>query len=153
MNVSIRNLVFAVFAAAIFSAGLVQSASADQHEIKFRKSVMKAVGGAMGGLAAVVKGQASPDHAAALSHTMFEISKVVPHVFPVGSDFGETGALPVIWEKPADFSMAVSAFQAAALNLSKVSHDGDMAAFGQAFGALGKSCKGCHENFRKKKEK
>jgi len=114
--------------------------------------VMKSVGGAMGGMAAVVKGEAAAEHAVPLAHTMYEVSKVVPHIFPEGSDFGETEALPVIWEKPADFKLAVAAFQAAALNLSKVSHGGDMQAFGQAFGQLGKACKGCHENFRKKKK-
>lgn len=153
MTITVRKVLLAVTAAVIFSIGLFQSAHADQHEIKFRKSVMKAVGGTMGGLAGVLKKQAPARHAEPLAHTMYELSKVVPHIFPKGSDFGETGALMAIWDKPADFTRAVAAFQAAALNLSKVSHNGDMSAFGPAFGALGKSCKGCHENFRKKKEK
>ena len=153
MTISIRSVFYAAIAAVLLSIGLGQSAHADSHEIKFRQSVMKAVGGTMGGLAAVLKGQTSSSHADPLAHTMYEISKVVPHIFPKGSDFGETGALLTIWEKPADFTMAVAAFQAAALNLSKVAHDFDMSTFGPAFGALGKSCKGCHENFRKKKEK
>lgn len=153
MTITIRNVLFAVLAAVIFSIGLSQSAQADQHEIKFRQSVMSAVGGTMGGLAAVLKKQVSASHAAPLAHTMYELSKVVPHIYPMGSDFGETAALMAIWDKPAEFSKAIAAFQAAALNLSKVSHDGDMSTFGPAFGALAKACKGCHENFRKKKEK
>jgi cytochrome c556 len=153
MTIIFRNVFFATIAAVLLSVVLGQSAHADSHEIKFRQSVMKAVGGTMGGLAAVLKGQAPANLADPLAHTMYELSKVVPHVFPTGSDFGETGALLAIWEKPADFTKAVAAFQSAALNLSKVSHDSDMSTFGPAFGALGKSCKGCHENFRKKKEK
>jgi len=152
MTMKLRKIFFATIAASVFSIGLSQSANADQHEIKFRKSIMKAVGGTMGGLAAVLKKQAPAIHAVPLAHTMYELSKVVPHIYPEGSDFGETAALPVIWEKPADFKKAIAAFQAAALNLSKVSHDNDMSTFGPAFGALGKSCKGCHETFRKKKE-
>lgn len=152
MKISIRNILFTTLAATILSVGLARIASADQHEIKFRKSIMKAVGGTMGGLAAVLKKQAPARHAEPLAHTMYELSKVVPHIYPEDSDFGETAALPVIWEKPADFKKRIAAFQAAALNLSKVTHDGDMGAFGQAFVVLGKACKGCHENFRQKKE-
>ncbi|MBC8267787.1 MAG: cytochrome c [Rhodospirillaceae bacterium] len=152
MTITIRSVFIATIAAVILSVSLGQSARADQHEIKFRQSVMKAVGGTMGGLAAVLKGEAPSSHADPLAHTMYELSKVVPHLFPKGSDFGETAALLTIWEKPADFTMAVAAYQAAALNLSKVVHDFDMGTFGPAFAALGKSCKGCHENFRKKKE-
>jgi len=148
----LRAIVFSFLAVFAVSVANAQSASEEQ-AIKFRKSVMKSVGGAMGGMAAVVKGEVSAEHAVPLAHTMYEVSKVVPHVFPEGSDFGETAALPVIWAKPAEFKLAVAAFQAAALNLSKASHGGDMQAFGQAFGELGKACKGCHENFRKKKEK
>ena len=153
MTVTIRNVFFVAIIASFIGVGLAQNARADSHEIKFRQSIMKAVGGTMGGLAAVLKKQADASHAVPLAHTMYELSKVVPHVFPTGSDFGETAALLVIWEKPADFVKAVTAFQAAALNLSKVSHDGDMSTFASAFGELGKSCKGCHETFRKKKEK
>ncbi|NQV47846.1 MAG: cytochrome c [Rhodospirillaceae bacterium] len=149
----LRKTILTGFAALILGLGLSGPAMADSHEIKFRQSVMKSVGGAMGGLAAVLKGQASAEHANALSHVMYNLSLVVPHVFPEGSDFGETEALIVIWQKPADFKIAVQNFQSAALNLSKVTHGGDMQAFGQAFGALGKACKDCHENFRKKKEK
>ncbi|NQU57430.1 MAG: cytochrome c [Rhodospirillales bacterium] len=153
MTMILRKFFFTAIAVGIFSVGMSQSASADQHEIKFRQSIMKAVGGTMGGLAGVLKKQAPASHAGPLAHTMYELSKVVPHIFPKGTDFGETAALLIIWEKPADFVKAVAAFQAAALNLSKVSHDGDMSTFGPAFGELGKACKGCHETFRKKKEK
>ena len=57
----------------------------------------------------------------------------------------------MIWEKPADFKVALDAFVAAANALPAAAAKGGDA-YGQAFGALGKSCKGCHENFRQKKE-
>jgi len=152
MNVSIRNFIFALFAAAIFSAGLVQSASADEHQIKYRKGVMKAIGGTMGSLAAVLKKQAPGEHAVTLAMTMRNLASIVPDVFPEGSDFGETGALPVIWEKPAEFKAAMDAFVLAAAVLPNAAAEGGRA-YGVAFGDLGKSCKGCHENFREKKKK
>lgn len=146
----LRTLLLASLALAILGFSVSGPALADGHQIKFRQSIMKSIGGTMGGLVGVLKKQASAEYAAPLASNMNELAKITGGIFPEGSDFGETGALPVIWEKPADFKKAVSAFQKAAANLSNVAAGGDMAAFGAAFGALGKSCKGCHETFRQK---
>ncbi|OEJ65112.1 c-type cytochrome [Magnetovibrio blakemorei] len=122
-------------------------------EIKYRKSVMSSIGGHMGSMAAILKG-ASANGANFAVHTqgMAELSKIAGSIFPEGSDFGETEALPAIWEKPADFAGAVKMFQGAAANLNTAAMSGDMAASGAAFGELGKACKNCHENFREKKK-
>lgn len=122
-------------------------------EIKYRQSVMKSIGGHMGGMAGILKGQTGnkanlQTHASGIA----ALSKIAGTVFPEGSDFGETQALPVIWEKPDDFAKAVKMLQDAADNLDMVAKSGDMAQFGQAFGVLGKACKNCHENFREKKK-
>jgi len=151
MTIKSNRFVLAVLAALVLGASLSGPAMADGHLIKFRKSVMKAIGGTMGGLAAVVKGQVAPQHAVPLADTMHQLSMVTPHVFPEGSDFGETEALEVIWEKPAEFNNAVAAFTQAASALPGAARTGNMQVFGQAFGALGKSCKGCHMDFRQKK--
>lgn len=149
---TVQKFIFSALAVSILSLGVISAASADSHQIKYRKGVMKAIGGTMGSLAAVLKGQAPAKHAVALADTMKNLSSVAVDVFPEGSDFGETGALPVIWEKPADFKTAMDAFVAAANALpAGAAAGGD--AYGQAFGALGKACKGCHEHFREKKEK
>ena len=139
-----------ICAAAVFSTALAPSASADGHEIKYRKAVMKAVGGAMSGLAAVVKQQAPAEHAVPLARVMNDLAAVVPDVFPASSDFGDTTALPAIWEKPGEFKAAVDAFTAAAAALPAAAAAGGDA-YRAAFGALGKSCKGCQTNFREKK--
>lgn len=121
--------------------------------IKYRKSVMKAVGGNMGAIVGIIKG--SGDMADLGLHTkqMAELSMIAGKLFPEGSDFGETTALPVIWEKPDDFAMAIKQFQTAAAGINSAAASGDMAATGAALNELGKSCKNCHENFREKKEK
>ena len=121
--------------------------------IKYRKSVMTAVRGHMGAMAGILKGSGNKADLSTHADAMAALTKIAAGGFPPGSDFGDTTALPVIWEKPEDFAMAMKAFQDAAANVATVAKGGDMAAFGQAFGGLGKSCKGCHENFREKKEK
>jgi cytochrome c556 len=151
MKVNFRNFIFATLAAGIFSLGLTQVASADGHEIKYRKGVMKAIGGTMGSLAAVLKQQAPKEHAVPLALTMRNLASIAPDIFPASSDFGETAALPKIWEKPADFKKAVDAFMLAASILPDAAAAGGED-YKVAFMALGKSCKGCHESFRKKKE-
>ena len=150
MTRHLRPLFLTSLAIIVLGFTISGPALADGHQIKFRQSIMKSVGGTMGGLVAVLKKQTSAEYAAPLAANMNNLAQITGSIFPEGSDFGKTGALPAVWEKPAEFKKAVEAFQMAAVNLSKVAASGDMAAFGSAFGALGKSCKGCHTNFREK---
>jgi len=142
------------------SAGLLAlsmssvSVAADaEGQIKYRKSVMKAVGGHMGAMAGIMKGNGDAANLPGHAHAMAELAKTTHGLFPAGSDFGDTTALIDIWDKPDEFAKAVKAFQDASAAVAKASTGGDMAAFGAAFGAMGKTCKGCHETFREKKDK
>jgi cytochrome c556 len=121
--------------------------------VKYRQAVMSAQGGHMSALAGLVNGDVDHKthlvpHADAIGNT----AKMVPSLFPAGSDKGETNALPAIWEKPAEFQKAVKALETAAPKLGAAAKSGDAAALKAAFGEVGKACKGCHDNFRMKKE-
>lgn len=153
MTSMVAKLVAAGLAAAVIGAGFAGAASADEASIKYRQSVMKSLAGITGATAALTKGQAgTPENAKGLSQALFQLSGVVPTLFPTGSDKGaETAAKPEIWAKPADFKKAVDAFKVAAADFAKVAQGGDMKATTAAFGAVGKSCGGCHETFRVKK--
>jgi len=61
----------------------------------------------------------------------------------------KTRALPEIWENPDKFKQAADNFQSAAAKLAAVSK-GDEDGFKAAAGALGKTCGGCHNDFRQK---
>lgn len=151
MKVTFRTIIFTFLAAGILSVALAPTSYAAEQEIKYRKGIMKAVGGTMGSLAAVLKQQAPKEHARPLALTMRNLASIVPEIFPSSSDFGETAALPAIWEKPAEFKAALNAFVLAAAILPDAASKGGED-YKIAFVALGKSCKGCHEKFRKKKE-
>ncbi len=150
----------AIFALAMgLSAAVASQAFAvveSANVITYRQNVMKAIGGHIGAISGVVKGEVSftgdvANHARGIA----EMSKVVPHVFPKGTDNAmheDTRALPAIWEDMGKFDAAVKAFQAASANLVKVAEAGDPAAFGGALGELGKSCGGCHKPFRAEKK-
>ena len=148
----LRPLFLAGIAAIILGFSISSPALAGDAQIKFRRMIMSSIGGTMGGLVTVLKKQASSDYAAPLASNMNALAKIAGGIFPTDSDFGETNALPVIWEKPAEFKKGLVAFQAAAAHLSKVAASGDMTAFGPAISSLGKACKACHQNFRKKRE-
>jgi len=61
----------------------------------------------------------------------------------------KTEALPAIWQRPADFSAAADRLVGATKGLQGAVATGDMARIGQAAGAVGAACKGCHDSFRK----
>jgi cytochrome c556 len=141
---------------ALSLAGQALAADSPENLVKYRQSVMKAIGGHMGSIAAVVKGEVGfTGHVASHARDIKDMSLIVPDIFPANSgpmDYADTGALPEIWEDPAKFKLAVSAFQSAAAKFATVAEGGDMNAIGEGLGALGKSCGGCHKPFRKKKE-
>jgi len=144
--------VIAIALIAAFGFGLAGGpASADEAAIKYRQSVMKAIGAHMAAVAPIVKGQIDakghlPGHASAVA----AMGAVTKDLFPKGSDAGQTAALAAIWEKPDDFAKAVAAFETASAKFAETAQGGDMQAIGAAFGDLGKSCGGCHQSFRKK---
>jgi cytochrome c556 len=137
-------------------AGQALGADSPENLVKYRKSVMKAIGGHTGAIAAVVKGEVSyGTHVANHARGIKDMSLIVPEIFPDNSgpmDYADTGALPGIWEESAKFKQAVTAFQSAAAKFAAIAEGGDMQAIGAGLGDLGKTCGGCHKPFRKKKE-
>jgi len=78
-------------------------------------------------------------------------SKVKGH-FPPGTGPGagiKTDALPAIWQRPVEFNAAADRLVTATKGLQAAAAGGDMAAIQKAAGAVGASCKSCHDSFRK----
>ncbi|MCP4430787.1 MAG: cytochrome c [Gammaproteobacteria bacterium] len=63
---------------------------------------------------------------------------------------GKTTALPKIWTTYPDIAEKGKAYARAVNELAAVAGNG-LDALKSKIGALGKGCKGCHDNFRKKK--
>lgn len=128
------------------------SALSDEGMIKYRQAIYKSIGGHMGALAGIVRGQVPfTDDVVPHAQAMNELAQMTANVFPEGSDKGApTEALPVIWEKPDAFAKRVEEFQAAAAALAEVAAS-DPKGVAPAVSALGKTCKACHDDFRQKK--
>jgi cytochrome c556 len=118
--------------------------------IGYRSAVMEAIGGHTQALGAIIKKEVPfTDDAGLHARALAALAPLAAKIFPAGSDRGETDALPAIWEKPDAFKKEVAAFEAAAADLGKVA-DAEPAAMAAAFSSLVKTCKSCHDSFRKK---
>lgn len=147
-----RFIVFALFTTFLSLGATTAPAVADEAAIKYRQGVMKALGGHMGSVAAIVKGKVAHNgHLAGHADAIAAIGKMTADIFPKESAMGKTSALPAIWEKPDDFAKAVAMFEDASQKFAMAASGGDMGAIGAALGNLGTSCGGCHKPFRQKK--
>ncbi|WP_160310524.1 c-type cytochrome [Microvirga vignae] len=72
----------------------------------------------------------------------------IPMLFPANSQQGKTSALPVIWERKADFDARATKLGQDA----KAAQNGitDQASLQGAVQRVGQNCGGCHETYRKK---
>ena len=113
---------------------------------------MKAIGGHMGAIAAIVQGKAGkPEHLALHAAGMEQASQTTADLFSADSAEGKTDAKAEIWSQPEDFQAAVEQFTSAAAAFRQAADGGDMGQVGPALKELGGSCKNCHDNFRVKK--
>jgi cytochrome c556 len=116
-----------------------------------RQTAMEQIGDAMKPLGAMAKKEAPFDAAAvqASATTIADNLKKAAGLFPAGSGGGESQAKADVWTDAAGFEKAMKDAHAAAVALQSVK---DEAAFGPALGALGASCKSCHDKYRLPKQ-
>lgn len=147
-----RKIITVICAATLLSSGLAYAAS-HSDPISTRKAEMKKVGGAMGAMVKMSKGEIDFDAAVALASlkTMNEVSGKFSELFPVGSEVGDkTTAAPKIWEDMAGFKAAITKFEADT-TAAIANAPADKAALGAVLGAVGGNCKACHQDYRIKK--
>jgi cytochrome c556 len=138
---AVASLVVALSVGGAAVAVIAADAFQDRH------MAMEAVGDAMKPLGAMAK-KAAPFDAAVVkanATTIADNLKKAAALFPAGSGGGESRAKPEIWTDAAGFEKGMKDAHAAAVALQSVS---DEAAFGPALGALGSTCKSCHDKYR-----
>lgn len=96
-----------------------------------------------------------PYDAADLQKRVARVAFLAPQlseVFPDFSATGETKAKPEIWSNRADFDGKLKDFQSHVLALAQVVEKdaGNADAFKAAAAAVGKDCKGCHDEYKAK---
>lgn len=143
--------VSALALAALVGLGSVGAVFAAGDPIADRKALMKANGGAFGGvLVKTAKGETAYD-SAAVKAALEKISgdmKEFGTLFPKGSETGgDTAASPKIWEDRAGFDAQIAKLKETVAAQTGAATT-DLAGLKGAVGAIGKVCSSCHETYR-----
>ena len=136
---------------AMCGANAALAADEPENVLKYRQNLMKSVGANISNIAMVAKGEVTfVGNVAANARAIRDGLDAAGPLFPegTGKEAGKTRALPAIWERNAEFVDALKASQAAAADMVTAAETNDLGQIRQAIGALGKTCGGCHDNFR-----
>jgi len=119
--------------------------------IEYRQSAFSLIAYNFGDMGAMLKGKKPFDAEvfAMRAQHVAALSKLPIEGFIPDSDKGHTDALAKIWQDKADFDAKMSQFQENAAALAEVAKGNNQDEIKQAFMKTGKSCKGCHDNFKK----
>ena len=123
--------------------------------VKERMELMKSIGKNMKTMSMMTRGKVSMDTATVIK-SAGEIANHgarITSLFPKGSGHGVSEASPRIWEDPESFKKSTDRLVDAARALQSAAGTGDAEAIKASFRALGKTCGGCHKQFRIKKKK
>lgn len=147
--------VFASIAAAALFTSLSAPALAQfqkpEDAVKYRKAALTVMGTHFGRIGAMVNGRVPYDAAAAAnSAAIVQTMSALPwEGFVAGTDKGDTRAEPEIWTEQAKFREGAEKLQAETAKLATAAKTGNLDAVKAAFGAVGQSCKACHDAYRR----
>ena len=119
--------------------------------IKYRKGALFVMGQHFGRVAAMANGKIPFDAKAAAENAEIAtaMSKLPYVAFIEGTDKGDTRAEPKIWSEMDKFKAAAAKMQDEMAKLNVAAKSGNLDAIKAAVGETGKSCKACHDNYRK----
>lgn len=123
--------------------------------VKARKEVFKQYKQTFGQMGKMTKGSTpfNKDDFAKLAAHLDALAQQPWQYFPAGTATGktasETDAKPEIWSKPADWKKAIDTHKAETAKLKQTAASGDLGAIKVQFAAVQKTCKACHDSFRK----
>ncbi|EGZ51118.1 c-type cytochrome [Neisseria wadsworthii] len=129
------------------ASGVASDAKAS---IKARSDLMEAFKEDVGAMGKMVKGETPFDAAAfqkAADNLDANSGKPWEH-YTAESAKEESEAKPEIWSKPDEFKKEIEKFTAATAALKTAAASGKLDDVKKPFGAVGQSCKSCHDSFR-----
>jgi len=139
--------------------GLVISATAaaqakPEQLVKQRQAAMTLQGKYFGPLGAMAQGKAPYNAELVRNNAAFldVLAKMPWDGFAARTKDVKSASLPAVFTDTAKFKEAQDRLQSEISKLVSVSKSGDEAAVKAQLGAVGKSCGGCHENFREKQQ-
>jgi cytochrome c556 len=122
-----------------------------EEAIKYRQGAMFVMANHFARIGAMVNGRVpfDADAVRANADIVALLAKLPFAGFIEGTDKGDTKAEAEIWTEPDKFRAATQKMQDEVARLNAAAKTGNLAQIKTAFGAVGESCKSCHDNYRK----
>ena len=136
---------------ALLLSGVATADERSEAAIEARQGLLKVVGSYFGPIVGMARNQIDYD-ADVVAHNAAKVSQLaamIPDVFRHDTSAAglASGSLDHIWDNQDDFNAKAATVAERAAALAAAAPDGKAAAM-QAFGALGGSCKACHDEYR-----
>lgn len=148
-----KRLCLAACAASGLLLALPASAQFQKPEdaVKYRKGAFTVIGAHFSRIGAMVNGKAPFDAKAAADNAAIAATlAALPFTaFGAGTDKGDTRAKPEIWAEKDKFDAGGRKMQEALAALNTAARGGNLDQIKAAFGEAGKTCKACHDSYRK----
>jgi len=140
----------------VATATIAQPASSEKHAVyktELRQSIFKLLGSNMEPLGAMAKGKIPVD-AVVVEKSAKRINQlslmIADYARTDTSKFNvKTEALAKIWQDPEHFSKDIDNLTIASVALMVAAQSKDEDAIKKAIGGVGKTCGGCHDDFKK----
>ena len=152
MHSLLKPLLGVVLMAGVAGVAQAQAPFAKMEDaIKYRKNALFVMSQHFGRLGPVVKGERPYDKDEVAKNAA--IAEQMSHLpwagFVAGSDKGDTRAKPEIWTDAAKYKASADKMMQEMDKLSVAAKSGDLNAIKAQFGETAKTCKGCHDAYRK----
>lgn len=148
-----QKVIPGILAAAAILVSLPAAAQFAKPEdaIKYRKGAFTVMAAHFGRVAAMANGRIPFDAKVAADNAEIAtmMSKLPFAGFVEGTSTGDTKAKPEIWTEMDKFRAGATKMQEEMAKLNVAAKGGNLDAIKAAAGEVGKSCKGCHDNYRK----
>lgn len=142
---------FALAAATVvFAAPAAAQFQKPEDAVKYRQSALTVMANSFGRIGAMVNGRAPFDAKVAQdnAHVVATLSTLPWAGFAANTESLKSRAKSEIWKEAGKFKEASDKFVAEAAKLEAASKTGNLDTIKTAFGAVGGSCKACHDAFR-----
>jgi len=149
-----KKVLMAAIAIALGAGASFQASAQAKPEqlVKQRTSAMALIGWYFSPIGAMMRGDRPFDAAVVVRNAGYleVLSKMPAEGFQPSTKDEKTKTKPETWTDKAKFDKAMEVMQVEIAKLAVVAKGGDMGAIKTQFGATGKSCAGCHDDFRMK---
>jgi len=139
-----------LFGATALLATATMARADGPNPIEIRQAGLDLLSADFAGIRAVVEAKGDIKKLEPSAKAIARFAALMPALFPVGSDKGETKAKPEIWSDNAGFVKDAAALGAAATKLAELAKAGDADGVAAQVKAVGAACGACHKDYRQK---